>query len=182
VAQDTRCSSIPAFDVRPHVIDPTGVIAIWWTEPKGALLQLGQPTRGTAAMAEWLVGPCLELLMQRYPGRADLRLILDMREMTGRSAMARSLLIQYGKLLHERLAHVVIVPSVHLGAAYVTMVEATAAMLRLAGLNVDVERSLERVLYTHGVRAAIDPPGGPSPAGPRAEPAGPRQHPRHEPS
>jgi hypothetical protein len=72
--------------------------------------------------------------------------------------MARSVLIQCGKGLVGRIGHLVLVPSVHLGPAYVTVVEGTALLLRLAGLlRVDVEQGVDRVLCTHGVRAAVDP-------------------------
>lgn len=145
---------VPAFAVAPHVIDPSGAIAAWWTDPPGALMQFARAGRGTTEMAEWLVGPGFDLLLSRFPGASDLRVVLDMRQMTGRSATARSLLLQRGRNVAGHIGHVVLLPSVHLGAAYVKIVEATALMLRMGGLRVDVELGLERVIAEHGLRPA----------------------------
>jgi hypothetical protein len=142
----------PAFSTAPHVTDPSGVIVAFWTEPRGVLMQFSRPARGTTAMAEWLVGPGLELLLARFPGACDLRVILDMRMMTGRSATARAVLIQSAKAVHGRVGHVVLLPSTQLGRGYVAIVEGTARMLRLAGLPVDVEHGLAHVIARHGIR------------------------------
>jgi hypothetical protein len=142
------------FAVAPHVTDPSGLVAAWWTDPPGVLVQLTGPARGTTEMAEWLIGPAFDQVVRRFPDASDLRVILDMRQMTGRSATARSLLLQRGKTLIGRVTHVVLVPSTLLGPAYIKVVEAAALLLRGAGLRVDVEASLERVIARHGVRAA----------------------------
>jgi hypothetical protein len=159
---------VPAFPVAPHLTDPSGAVAGWWTDPPGVFAQLVRPTRGTTEMAEWLIGPAFDRVIERFPHETELRIILDMRQMTGRSATARSLLLQRGRTALGRVGHVVIVPSVLLGPAYVKVVEAAALVMRAAGLRVDVELSLERVLARHGVRSAradaaepalrVDPP------------------------
>jgi hypothetical protein len=122
------------------------------------LLQLTQPTRGTTAMAQWLVGPAFEQLAARFPGNRGVRVILDMRQMTGRSATARALLLQRARMLSAGIAHTVVIPSLHMGSAYLTLVEATVAALRLAGVRVELEDSIERVVAHYGVRA-IRPSG-----------------------
>lgn len=143
-----------AFAVAPHVTDPSGAIAAWWTDPPGVLAQLTGPARGTTEMAEWLIGPAFDQVIGRFPDTRELRVILDMRQMTGRSANARSLLLQRGKTMIGHVAHVVLVPSTLLGPAYIKVVEASALLLRAAGLRVDIESSLERVIARHGVRPA----------------------------
>jgi hypothetical protein len=45
-----------------------------------------------------------------------------------------------------------------MGSAYLTLVEATVAALRLAGVRVELEDSIERVVAHYGVRA-IRPSG-----------------------
>jgi len=143
----------PCFVVSPHLIDPSGAIAVWWTDPPGAVMQLGEPTRGTTEMAEWLVGPAIDRLLQRFPGTGELRVILDMRQMTGRSATARALLMQCGKTVSRRLGQVVIVPSMLLGPTYIKIVEAAVLLVRMSGLRVEIEQNVERV-FTPGLRAA----------------------------
>lgn len=140
------------FDAPPHVTDPSGTIAVWWTDPPGIVLQLTRPARGTTAMAEWMVGPGVDLLVRRFPECFDMRIVLDLRQMTGRSATARSLLMQAAKALSERVAHVVVLPSPHMGPAYSKVIEGTAGLLRLLGMRVDIEHALDRVLERHGVR------------------------------
>lgn len=138
----------------PHATDPAGSIALRFTDPPGALLQLMRPARGTAEMAEWLAGPGLSLLLARFPHARDLRVILDMRLMTGRSASARTLLIQAGVRCVGRVGHVVLVPSQQLGEAYLSVVEAGVALVRLSGLRVDIEHDLSAALARHGLRIA----------------------------
>jgi hypothetical protein len=144
--------ALAGFAAPPDVCDPSGLVAGYFTDPPGVLLQLSRPTRGTTQLAEWMVGPGFELLAQRFPGHTDLRVILDMRQMTGRSAIARSVLMQRAPSFKGRVGHVVLIPSLHMGAAYIKVVEASALLLRLAGLRVDIEHALERVLIKNGVR------------------------------
>jgi hypothetical protein len=105
-------------------------------------------------MAEWLAGPGLSLLFDRFPQVGNLRVIMDMRLMTGRSASARSLIIQAGVRCVGRVGHAIVIPSQQLGETYLGVVEAGAALVRLAGLRVDIEHDLSAVLARHGVRTA----------------------------
>lgn len=109
-------------------------------------------------MAEWLVGPGFELCMAHYPGLSDLRMIVDMRQMTGRSATARSLLLQQAKAYATCIGHIVLIPSLHMGPTYVKVVEASAMLLRLAGMRVDIEQTVERALAKYDVHAAMAAP------------------------
>jgi len=137
----------------PHLLDPSGTVAVCWTEPRGAIVQLIGPVRGTTALAEWLVGPCFSELLARFPGsERDLTVVLDMRSMLGRAANARQVMMQASVPARARVKRVVILPSEHLGPAYITIIEATAAMLRLAGYDVHVEHDLEVTLRKHGIR------------------------------
>src|SRR5262245_61337066 len=92
-----------AFAVPPHVVDDSGLIAAWFTDPPGVVLQLTRPARGTTALAEWMVGPGYAQVLRRFPDARDLRVVMDMRQMTGRAATARALLIEHAKLISPRL-------------------------------------------------------------------------------
>jgi hypothetical protein len=138
----------------PHATDPSGSVALRFTDPPGVLLQLVRPARGTTEMAEWLAGPGLSLLFDRFPQVGNLRVIMDMRLMTGRSASARSLIIQAGVRCVGRVGHAIVIPSQQLGETYLGVVEAGAALVRLAGLRVDIEHDLSAVLARHDVRTA----------------------------
>ena len=141
--------------MRPDVSDPSGLIAVYWTDPPGAVLRFVRPARGTAKVSEWLIGPAFELLTQRFPGETQLRIVLDMAQMTGRSATARAVLMQSAARFAPYLGQVVLVPSMHMGTAYIKVVEASAAVLRLVGLRIDIETSAERALVKHGIRPAL---------------------------
>lgn len=142
-----------AIATPPHLVDPTGTVAVCWTEPKGAIVQLLGAVRGTTALAEWLVGPCFDELLARFPGtERDLTVVLDMRSMLGRAANARQVMMQASVPGRARVERVVILPSEHLGPAYITIIEATAALLRLTGYEVHVETDLEVALRKHGIR------------------------------
>jgi hypothetical protein len=143
------------FSGVPHLVDPTGAIAVYWTDPPGALVQLVQSTRGTSEMAHWLATEALDLLFGRFPGVDGLRIVLDMRRMTGRSAMARSVLMNASGAAVGRVGQVVLLPSVHMGPAYLNVIEASAVALRLIGYRVDVEHDLDAALKKHGVRTEM---------------------------
>jgi hypothetical protein len=142
-----------ALLVPQHVLDPTGTVAACWTEPKGVIVQLLGPVRGTTALAEWLVGPCFDQFLARFPGtERDLTVVLDMRSMLGRAANARQVMLQASVPARARVKRVVILPSIHLGPAYITIIEATAVVLRIAGYDVHVEDDLELALRKHDIR------------------------------
>jgi hypothetical protein len=154
MAQTLDAALSPAFTVPPHVIDESGAVAAWFTEPPGVVLQFIRPARGTTELAKWVVGPAYNQLVRRFPDGYELRIVLDMRQMTGRAATARAVLIDHGKLVSQRLGRVIILPSVHMGAVYLKVVETTALMLRAFGVRIEIEQSLERALAKQDVRLA----------------------------
>lgn len=136
----------PAFGAPPHLVDDSGALRAWFIEPAGALLQFARPERGTTQMAEWLVGPAFDALAQRFSGRRGLRVILDMREMTGRSASARSILLANVLRVLPRIGSVVMLPSQHMGPDYMSIIELTVRMVKAMGLPIEVAHDLESVL------------------------------------
>jgi hypothetical protein len=154
----------PAFTLPPHVIDDSSAVAAWFTDPPGVVLQFMRPTRGTTELAKWVVGPGYNQVVRRFPDCYELRVVLDMRQMTGRAATARAVLIDHAKLVSQRLGRVIILPSAHMGSFYVKVVEATALMLRTFGVRVEIEQSLERALAKQDMRVA-SPFEAPRPSG-----------------
>lgn len=144
----------PAFGAPPHLVDDSGALRAWFIEPAGALLQFARPVRGTTQMAEWLVGPAFDVLVQRFSGRRGLRVILDMREMTGRSASARAVLLANVLRVLPRIGHVVMLPSQHMGAEYMSVIELTVRIVNAMGLPLEVAHDLESVLADGAVRMA----------------------------
>jgi hypothetical protein len=52
----------------------------------------------------------------------------------------------------ERIGRIVLLPSIHMGPAYIAVIEATAVTLRLIGYRVAVEHDLDESLKKYGVR------------------------------
>ena len=50
----------------PHLVDPSGVVGIWFTEPAGAVIQFLQPARGTVALARFLADTAYVELRRRF--------------------------------------------------------------------------------------------------------------------
>jgi len=85
----------PAFALPPHIRHGMEEeLHAWFIDPPGAVLQLAQPQHFGVEQAEWLVGPALERLRERFPGDNKLLLILDYRNMTTRDPRARSLMME----------------------------------------------------------------------------------------
>lgn len=141
----------------PDLCDPSGLIAGYWTDPPGVVLRFVRPARGTTKVAEWLVGAAVEQVLERFPGETQLRVVLDMTQMTGRSATARATLMQSAARFVPYVGQLVLVPSVHMGSTYINVVEASVAILRLVGLRVDIEHSVDRALAKHGLAPAMPP-------------------------
>lgn len=144
----------PAFGAPPHLVDDSGALRAWFIEPAGALLQFARPERGTTQMAEWLVGTAFDVLAQRFNGRRGLHVILDMREMTGRSASARSILLASVLRVLPRIGSVVLLPSEHMGPDYMNLIEQTVRIVSAMGLPIAVAHDLESVLGDGDVRLA----------------------------
>ncbi len=153
----TNSASLAGFTTAPDLCDPSGLLAGYWTDPPGVLLRFVRSARGTTKLAEWLVGPAFERMMERFPGETQLRVVLDMAQMTGRSATARATLMHSAVRFVPFVGQLVIVPSLHMGTTYIKVVEASAAMLRLIGLRVDIEHSADRALIKHGLAPAMPP-------------------------
>jgi hypothetical protein len=147
-------SSDAAFLVPPHLRHSSGALVVWLTEPPGAVVQLTRPVRGTADLAEWLVGPAFEHLIQYFPDALRLIVVFDLRQMTGRDSSARALLIDKGKTLRASMLHAVVIPPVGASPAYHSSLRVAAAILRVYGVRVDIERSLTKVLSEQGLRGA----------------------------
>lgn len=145
----------PIFASRPHLLDPSGTMALWFTDPPGAWLQFIRPGRGTDELSEWMAGPALRALVARFP-RETLTLVLDFRLMTDRDLAARARILQTAPALRDSLARLIVLPSFYATPLHM---KATAAGVRLArafGLPVELETSpAAQVLSDLGLRAEI---------------------------
>lgn len=141
-----------AFAAPPRLYSPHGIAAGWLLDPPGALVQFVQPARGTLEQATWLVNDAFEVLDAEYPRQSELILVLDLYNMTGRSAAARSVLLNAAKLLYTRFAHAYVVPPAECPPMYLQAFHASIALVRLLGLRVSVVSSSAEVIARLGLR------------------------------
>lgn len=144
-----------AFAAPPTLHSPHGVMAGWLLEPAGALVQFAEPAKGTLEQAEWLVDVGFHVLDAYYPRRNDLLFVFDLSNMVGRSAAARSVLLNGAKALHRRFSHVIVVPPRDYPPMYLQAFQASIALVRLLGLRVSIAGSSAEVIARYGLRPCL---------------------------
>lgn len=141
----------PAFAQPPHLLDPRGNVAAWFTEPPGAWVQFVNPARGTDELTEWLAGPALSALVARFPGQM-LALVLDFRLMTDRDLSARARLLQSAPALKDRLTTVAILPSLTATPLHMKTMAAGVRLARSFGISIEMQHSAHQVQHSLGLR------------------------------
>jgi hypothetical protein len=143
-----------AFAAPPTLYGPQRVLAAWLVEPAGALVQFVEPAKGTLEQATWLVDVGFHVLDAYYPRRDDLLFVFDLSNMVGRSAAARSVLLNAAKALRRRFSHIVVVPPKDYPPMYLQAFHASLALVRLLGLRVSVANSSADAIARYGLRPA----------------------------
>lgn len=128
----------PVFASEPDLRGPDGSVFGWLLDPPGVLFQFVKPVKGTTELATWLVGPAFAVLESRYPQRSGLVLVLDLTNMVGRSAAARSILLHSAKVLGPRFSRVYVIPPSDYPPMYMKAFHASVAFARLLGMNVTI--------------------------------------------
>lgn len=141
----------PVFPSQPDLLSPGEAIAGWLLDPPGAIVQFVKPVKGTMELASWLVGPAFEVLDQHFAGRNDLTFVLDLGNMVGRSAAARSILLHSAKVLGHRFERAFVVPPLDYPPMYLKAFHASVAFVRLLGVDVTVAGSSRAVIERYGI-------------------------------
>ena len=128
-----------AFATAPHLVDPSGAVAIWLTDPPGAVMQFTREAEGTVPLAKWIVGPALEHLLRRFTAPMKLVIVMDLGLMTGRDAAVRPILTETAKNLRPRIERSLIVPPVKTSAIYLASLHAAVSLLRVFGVPVETQ-------------------------------------------
>lgn len=152
-AEVTRKAPL-AFAAPPTLFSPHGVMAGWVLEPAGALVQFVEPAKGTLEQATWLVEVGFSVLDTFYPRRDDLMFVFDLSNMVGRSAAARSVVLNAAKVLYRRFQHIVVVPPRDYPPMYLQAFQASLALVRMLGLRVTIAGSSAEAIARYGLRPA----------------------------
>jgi hypothetical protein len=142
-----------AFATRPHARHGD-IAAIWLTHPAGAVIQLLQPVRVTLEHVNWVVGPAYDLLDRSFPNHNALTLVLDLTEMTGRTAAARSTFLGKARQCGARFTRGYVVLPRHSSAAHFVSMRASIALIRALGVQVEIVDSPERAIAQAALRIA----------------------------
>ncbi len=153
-APDETALTQPAFATPPHLTDDSETIAVWFTEPAGAVVQMTRASWGTADVAHWLVGPAWDQLLQRFPREGRFLLVLDLRAMLGRDREARSIVIEKAKAVQPRIERAVYLPPTNATPLYLNSIRVSAALLRVFGVQVDIEQSFTVVRSSFHLQVA----------------------------
>lgn len=102
--------------------------------------------RGTRALAEWVVGPALQSMLQMYPEQEDFVIVLDLSAMQGREPAARVVMMDKARELGRRVTRSFIVPPVKINPVYRTTLHAAAALLTGFGIHIEFVSSATEVI------------------------------------
>jgi hypothetical protein len=144
----------PIFAAPPQLECPVGPLRTWFTEPPGAVVQLTEATEFTVEMARWLVGPGFELLVERFQCDHGLLFVLDIRQMTSRQPVVRTVFMDRAREIASNFSQVAVIPPVRVKGVYLTALHAAAALVSAFGTQFDVTSDLDAFLLRHQIRVA----------------------------
>lgn len=149
------CHALPApFSARPDLRDPSGEVAAWFTAPPGIVFQFVRPTHGRLDHATWVTGAAHRALRARFPEATEFLCVFDLRLMTSRDQAGRALLLRRSLACKGLFVRSFVLLPEHAGPIYVMSVQAAVTLLRVMGIPVEVNQSLEEVIDSAPLRPA----------------------------
>jgi len=144
----------PIFSAAPHAACPVGPLRAWFTDPPGAVVQLSEAGEFTVDMARWLVGPGFELLLERFQIDTGLSLVLDIREMTTREPVVRTVFMDKAREAASKFGLVAVIPPLRAKGVYLTALHAAGALVSAFGTKFEITSDLDDLLARYGIRPA----------------------------
>lgn len=141
-----------AFTRRPHKQDPTGALVAWFTEPPGALIQMTREGELTVAMARAVILPGCDELLARFSNGEPLTLVLDISLMEKRETAVRAVFVDAAKRLGARIGAGIVIAPKSASKIYLMSLQAAVATLRVFGVNLEIQSSLQAVVTAMGIR------------------------------
>jgi hypothetical protein len=153
-ARSANALSEPVFASAPDLRSEGGQLVAWYTDPPGAVVQLPAATVFTKEMAEWMVGPGLSALHQRFPQRGKLQLLLDIRPMVSREPAARTVIMSAATRHLFLFSKLGVIAPAKPPPLYMTTLYGAIALLSAIGPEIRIFETLEGALQTMGLREA----------------------------
>ena len=144
----------PAFSSEPHLRFEGGKLVAWFTDPPGIVVQLTEATVFTREMAEWMVGPGLSALQQRFSRGSELRMLLDLRPMTSREPAARQIIMGAATRHMFMFAKLGVIAPAKPPPLYMVTLHGAIALLSAIGPEIRIFETLEAALQAMGLNAA----------------------------
>lgn len=144
-----------AFRAPPHLIDPSGDVAVWITEPAGMLVQLMHETAATVEMARFISQEAFSRLVGVLGPDERAYFIYDMALMVKYDSEARMILTQWGVAVRDRIEHIVVRPPPEMNKLGRMGIQTIAAAMSLVGVKLDVVDDIEPFLRARNLRPRI---------------------------
>ena len=143
----------------PHLRSPKRDVRSWIVDPPGMLNETLPGTFVGAEIAHYITGAVEAEMKRRFPTAGKYIYVHDFSQAAGYTTQARRILTDWGMSRRHEADRVIIVTS--LSNTMVRMGVSTAtAVLRTAGMNIEVVDSLGAVIERHGLKPAGEPPAG----------------------
>lgn len=134
-----------AFTGSPHLMDPSQTLAVWFTDPPGAVLQFVRRAPCTVPLAQWMATSARARLVERFASSAALVFVLDLTLMDGRDPLARPIIVECAREFSSR-ACAKVVPPRDASRVYLAGIHVAASVARVFGLDVSIESTPEAAL------------------------------------
>ncbi|XYH94571.1 hypothetical protein ACMHYB_43080 [Sorangium sp. So ce1128] len=142
----------PPFRRQPHLLDDSGSVGVWITQPAGMLVQLVRETVATGEIARFIsVDAYQKLVSVMRPGERAF-FIYDMALMVRYETEARVILTQWGLSVRDRIEHIVVRPPPEMNKLGRMGIQTIAAAMSLAGVQLDIVDDIEPFLRERNLR------------------------------
>ncbi|HLV22987.1 MAG TPA: hypothetical protein VKZ49_18990 [Polyangiaceae bacterium] len=143
-------SVTPAFSEPPHLLHPTGAMAVWFTEPAGMVTQLVRPNRGTTDLACFMAQLAFAALLELRGRRVEqLTFVHDLTLLTGYDEEAKRIWTTWALEIRDRIARIVIVQP--RAPETLASLEVTATALVPRGVPFETRESVEQAVADFGL-------------------------------
>ncbi|WP_437973679.1 hypothetical protein WMF11_33740 [Sorangium sp. So ce295] len=144
-----------AFRRQPHLLDDTGSIGVWITQPAGMVVQLLRETVATGEAARFIsVDAYQKLVGVMRPGERAF-FIYDMGLMVRYESEARVILTQWGLNVRDKIEHIVVRPPPEMNKLGRMGIQTIGAAMSLAGVQLDIVDDIEPFLREQNLRPRI---------------------------
>ncbi|AUX24959.1 hypothetical protein SOCEGT47_055000 [Sorangium cellulosum] len=144
-----------AFQRQPHLVDGSGSVGVWLTQPAGMLVQLLRETVTTGDIARFISHDAYQRLVGVMRPDERAFFLYDMALMVRYETEARVILTQWGLNVRDRIEHIVIRPPPEMNKLGRMGIQTIAAAMSLARVPIDIVDDLEPFLRARNLRPRL---------------------------